>query len=975
MTKLHLNLTILALTFAPQATAQDVVTYVDHVKPIFMQSCSNCHNPDRARGGLDLTSYTGTMAGGSAGEIVVSMDPSGSRLIGVMAHTLQPVMPPNGGKIADAKLELVRQWIAQGCRETSSSAAAVPSRPRVDLSVGEPTMGRPEGPPVMPWDMPLGPIHHAPRAGAVAEIAGHPWSPIVAVAGQQQVLIYHTQTNALLGVLPFAPGQPETISFPGAGRYMLVGGGVAGMSGSAVLYDVQTGQAIAQVGEEMDSVLTADLDALQRYVAVGGPSKLVKVFDLATGEQVHRIDKHTEWVTALGFSPDGILLATADRNGGLHVWEAESGQPFHALDGHQQQITDMAWRYDGNVLATCSEDGQVKLWEMHKGSQVKAWNAHNGGVQSVAFAEDGRLVTTGRDQRIKVWDVNGNLQKEIHPFADLGLSAAFDTTGTRVFAGDLSGKLVSWSLEADARQVVELTPNPPTGEMALVAVAEQQSLADAARAQAEQVLAENRESEQAATTALAGADAELNQARRTLAGAEQQLAQHEGQLAQARQRREQADAQLQQARANSEQMQQAMASATAEMNRVREEHDQEATQVNDLRAQHEQKQREAQAAAAQAEKAPEDEALRNRAAELVGQAQALAGQLAEQSAELERRADALCAAEAKHDEAKTAREQARQNTDRLTEQFRARRAEHDEMNTALNASRQAMVQAREQIKPAEDRQARARQAHQEAQAQRAQAEATLAVASAEVARAQQERAKWQSAQVRQDRDALADQLAEYRAAEHPLQQQIDEARTIRSGVATGLDNAKAELANGPQAMEQRNQRITALEQAAVLARQRVAEQQARAQELVQLLAIQRQSVVALTEQAGDAAAVEGPIQQALAQARAAETTLAAAQKNAQERAESLAIDAEDAAFDVESAQFALTKLQETLAALPERITEFEAELQSAAAIVAAAEQALAEARRPGDALEAKLAEVNLRYRALRDAAGFVAPAD
>ena len=89
------------LTIASPAAAQDVVTYVDHVKPIFMQSCGNCHNPDRARGGLDLTNYTGTMAGGSAGQIVVPSDPSGSRLVGVMAHTLQPVMPPNGGKVGD----------------------------------------------------------------------------------------------------------------------------------------------------------------------------------------------------------------------------------------------------------------------------------------------------------------------------------------------------------------------------------------------------------------------------------------------------------------------------------------------------------------------------------------------------------------------------------------------------------------------------------------------------------------------------------------------------------------------------------------------------------------------------------------------------------------------------------------------------------------------------------------------------------
>ena len=439
--------TALSVVSASAVMGQDVVSYSDHVRPMLGQHCFACHNADRQRGGLDLSSYSALMAGGSSGEIVSPQDPEGSSLMGVLSHAMQPAMPPDQPRLDDDKIEIVRQWITQGCRENTDSAARVASGPRVDLSVGEPTLGRPEGPPLMPEDMPLGPIVQTPRAGAITALAGHPWSPIVAVGGQRQILIYHTQTLELLGVLPFEPGQPQTICFSGSGQLLLAGGGIGGQSGSVVVWDVRTGNEVARVGEEVDSVLAADIDAMQRFVALGGPSRVVKVYDVAGGEPIYRITKHTEWITALAFSPDGILLATADRNGGLYIWEAATGELFYTLEGHDQQITDLAWRYDGNVLASTSEDGQVRLWEMHAGQRVKNWEAHRGGAQSVAFTEDGRLVTTGRDQRVKVWKPDGSLGRELRAFEDVGLSATFDTTGGRVFAGDITGRLVCWRLE------------------------------------------------------------------------------------------------------------------------------------------------------------------------------------------------------------------------------------------------------------------------------------------------------------------------------------------------------------------------------------------------------------------------------------------------------------------------------------------------------------------------------------------------
>ena len=46
-------------------------------------------------------------------------------------------------------------------------------------------------------------------------------------------------------------------------------------------------------------------------IALGGPSRVVRIYSTADGELLHEIKKHTDWVYGVEFSPDGVLLATA----------------------------------------------------------------------------------------------------------------------------------------------------------------------------------------------------------------------------------------------------------------------------------------------------------------------------------------------------------------------------------------------------------------------------------------------------------------------------------------------------------------------------------------------------------------------------------------------------------------------------------------------------------------------------------------
>jgi hypothetical protein len=434
--------------------------FEDDLIPLFEESCNSCHNPDKAKGGLDLTSMNGILAGGSSGDAALPGDSPNSLIYLLAARLEEPHMPPKGDKLAKAKLDLIKLWIDKGLLPTASGKPMVKKKSSVNLALGSASEGKPEGPPPMPEYLPLEPSVVAERAFAPSAMAAAPWSPLVAIAGQKQVLLYHTETLQLLGILPYPEGFIESLSFSRNGKLVLASGGRGGKSGKVAGWDLKTGKRILTLGSEYDSILTADLSADQSLIAIGGPSKLVKVLDLASGEVLYQIKKHSEWVTQVQFSPDGILLATGDRNGGLHVWEAQTGNSFYTLDGHKEAITDLSWRADSNVLLSSSEEGNVMLWEMNNGKQIKSWDAHTGGTLSAHYDPKGKIVTGGRDKTAKYWDGDGKALKSLTGFTDIVMESRLSHDGSRIIAGDWSGEVTVWQT-SDGKKLGSLGANPP----------------------------------------------------------------------------------------------------------------------------------------------------------------------------------------------------------------------------------------------------------------------------------------------------------------------------------------------------------------------------------------------------------------------------------------------------------------------------------------------------------------------------------
>jgi len=487
------------------------VTYDEHVLPILKEHCIACHSADKKKGDLQLHNYTSLVQGGSSGAAIKPGDGENSLLYRVMAHKAEPLMPPSKPKLPDATAEVIKKWIDGGALENSGSKPAV-VKPKNDIERVSITRGKPSGPPPMPpLTLSLSPFVQAQRPTAVTAIAASPWAPLVAVGGQKQVFLYHSDTLELLGILPFPEGVPYVLKFSRNASLLLAGGGRGGKSGKVVVWKVATGERILEVGDELDAVLAADISPDQKQIALGGPSKVVRIYSTVDSKLMFEIKKHTDWIYGLEYSPDGVMLASADRNGGVSVWEKDTAREFSSMRGHTGAVLSVSWRNDSNVLATASEDTTIRLWDVENGNAIRSWGGHGGGSQWVEYDRTNRLLSTGRDKTTKIWNEQGQLTRGLDPFADVGLRCVFSHDGNRIIGGDWTGKVNVWNV-SDGKLVGTLSQNPPSLAEQLELAAKELVAKVAARDQALAVLKASQAAANQANAELAAAQKAMTDA-------------------------------------------------------------------------------------------------------------------------------------------------------------------------------------------------------------------------------------------------------------------------------------------------------------------------------------------------------------------------------------------------------------------------------------------------------------------------------
>ena len=102
------------------------------VRPILVEKCVGCHGPKKQSSSLRLDSREAILKGGDSGPAAVPSRPDESLLIQAVAHRHEDLKMPPKGKLPDAAVALLTQWVAMGAPWPSEWASPGSRRRRAD---------------------------------------------------------------------------------------------------------------------------------------------------------------------------------------------------------------------------------------------------------------------------------------------------------------------------------------------------------------------------------------------------------------------------------------------------------------------------------------------------------------------------------------------------------------------------------------------------------------------------------------------------------------------------------------------------------------------------------------------------------------------------------------------------------------------------------------------------------------------------
>ncbi len=115
---------------ADTLSADDQTFFETKVRPILVERCYSCHSAEggKIRGGLRLDSKPGWLAGGDTGPVIEPGKPDDSLLIQAILYDDDLVKMPPKGKLPDAEIATLTDWVRRGAPDPRAEAPQVAAK-------------------------------------------------------------------------------------------------------------------------------------------------------------------------------------------------------------------------------------------------------------------------------------------------------------------------------------------------------------------------------------------------------------------------------------------------------------------------------------------------------------------------------------------------------------------------------------------------------------------------------------------------------------------------------------------------------------------------------------------------------------------------------------------------------------------------------------------------------------------------------
>jgi WD40 repeat protein len=256
---------------------------------VLQASCFSCHNPEKRKGGLVLTSREGLVKGSENGPVVKADVPEASTLLKVLASDADPHMPPKK-QLSKQEIHTLERWVKRGAKWDAAALLAAEER-------------------IQPVNLRSLPPAYRP----VLAVAVSPDGGMLAFARGNQLLVHEvSSTNfAVTAKLEAHREAVESLAWSADGLSLASGG-----FRRVVIWDIETRRPIRDVTNGLVgriSALKFSSDGKSLVVAdnLAAQRAFVRVIDSATGMVKASWLAHDDSVFALDISCEGNRIATA----------------------------------------------------------------------------------------------------------------------------------------------------------------------------------------------------------------------------------------------------------------------------------------------------------------------------------------------------------------------------------------------------------------------------------------------------------------------------------------------------------------------------------------------------------------------------------------------------------------------------------------------------------------------------------------
>lgn len=177
------------------------------------------------------------------------------------------------------------------------------------------------------------------------------------------------------------------------------------------------------------------------------------------GQQINQWRISLTSAYLVGLSPSGETLLTLSEDNVIRLWTV-NGLLQDELSGHERFVTSVDFNHQAKTLLSSDRSGQLFLWDFQPRDQM--WRADQASVWHLSFSPQGdHLATAGKDGTIKLWELDGQLHRQIQASPQGINTLDFTPDGQNLVFGGDDGIVGIWPLKKPNSQTLSLYPPGP----------------------------------------------------------------------------------------------------------------------------------------------------------------------------------------------------------------------------------------------------------------------------------------------------------------------------------------------------------------------------------------------------------------------------------------------------------------------------------------------------------------------------------